>query len=47
MVVYGSIKIKKSPSPDVWDREIFFKYRMTFSFVSAFRYDPKEVCKHT
>ena len=39
MVVYGSIKIKKLPSPDVWDYKIWLKCRMAFPFVSACRYD--------
>ena len=47
MVVYGSIKIKKSPSPDVWGDIICLTYRVASPFVSAFRYDPKEACKHT
>ena len=47
MVVYGSIKLKKSPSPDVWDDIICLGCRMGSPFVSAIRYDPKEACKHT
>ena len=46
-VVCGSIKIKKLPSPDVWDRKMFLKCRMISSFVSAFRYYRKEASKHT
>ena len=47
MVVYGSIKIKKSPSPDVSDDIICLKCRMASPVISAFRYDLKEACKHT
>ena len=47
MVVCGSIKIKKIPSPAVWDRNIFLKCRMASRFVSAFRYDHNEDCKYT
>ena len=38
---------QKSPSPDVSDNKICLKCRMASPFVSAFRYDPKEACKHT
>ena len=43
----GSMEFKKSPSTHVCNRRFRLQRRMTFPFVLADRYDPKEAYKHT
>ena len=47
LYLWGSIKIKRSPSPDVWDHNICLECRVASPFVTSFRYDPKKACKKT
>ena len=45
--LWGGIKSEKLLSDRVWGCKILSVHRMMFLFVSADRYDPKEVRKHT